>query len=251
MEVTAVTELPEVRPGDDLAELIDARVEFEDGDVLTVASTIVSKAEGRGADLDAFEPSDRAREIAEKIGDAAGERKDPRFAQAVLEESEEILLEAPFILAKTRFGHTTVNAGIDRSNVPGADLLLLPEDPTASAERLSAALGVPVIVTDTSGRPFRIGQRGVAIGWAGVPACRDWRGERDREGRELTATVEAVVDELAAAANLVTGEGAGGRPAAVVRDFAFGDHDGQDKLFRDRETDLIRDALLAYEYTSD
>ncbi|MFW5896077.1 MAG: coenzyme F420-0:L-glutamate ligase [archaeon] len=251
MEVTAVTELPEVRPGDDLAELIDARVEFEDGDVLTVASTIVSKAEGRGVDLETFEPGERAKDIASKIGDAAGERKDPRFAQAVLEESEEILLEAPFILAKTRFGHTTVNAGIDRSNVPGADLLLLPEDPTASAERLSAALGVPVIVTDTSRRPFRIGQRGVAIGWAGVPACRDWRGERDREGRELTATVEAVVDELAAAANLVTSEGAGGRPAAVVRDFAFGDHDGQDKLFRDRETDLIRDALLAYEYTSD
>lgn len=248
MEVLAVRALPEIQPGDDLATMIEERVTLREGDVLTVASTVVSKAEGRRADLARYDAGDRARDIADRIGEIAGQQKDPRFAQAVLEESEQLLLETPFILAVTQFGHIAVNAGIDRSNVRDADILLLPTDPAASARRLHDALDVPVVVTDTSGRPFRQGQRGVAIGWAGMPACRDWRGERDREGRKLTATVEAVVDELAAAANLVTGEGAGGRPAAVIRDFEFGDHDGHNNLFRDRESDLVREALLTYEY---
>ena len=155
------------------------------------------------------------------------------------------------MLAVTRFGHIAVNAGIDRSNVPGAELLLLPEDPTASAERLHEALGVPAVVTDTSGRPFRYGQRGVAIGWAGIPAARDWRGETDRDGRELGVTVEAVVDELAAAANLLTGEGDDGLPVVVVRDFAFGDHDGSDALFRDPADDYVQDALEQWSFDPD
>jgi coenzyme F420-0:L-glutamate ligase/coenzyme F420-1:gamma-L-glutamate ligase len=125
---------------------------------------------------------------------------------------------------------------------------LLPQDPTASAQRLHETLGTRVVVTDTSGRPFRYGQRGVALGWAGMPAARDWRGETDREGREMTATVQAVVDELAAAANLVTGEGAGGTPVAVVRDWEFGDHSGSDDLFRDRSDDVIRPPLEAWSY---
>jgi coenzyme F420-0:L-glutamate ligase/coenzyme F420-1:gamma-L-glutamate ligase len=251
MEVFAVPGLPEIGPGDDLAGLIDERADLQDGDVVCVTSTVVSKAEGRAADLDEFPAGERARRIADRIGAVAGEQKDPRFAQAVVEESEELLTEAPFVLAVTRFGHTTVNAGIDRSNVPDADLLLLPEDPAASARRLSGALGVPVVVTDTSGRPFRQGQRGVAIGWAGMPAARDWRGERDRDGRELGVTVEAVVDELAAAANLVTGEGDGGTPVAVVRGFAFGDHGASDDLFRDPETDYVRQALRDWRYEDD
>jgi len=143
-----------------------------------------------------------------------------------------------------------VNAGIDRSNVPDADLLLLPEDPRESAERIRSTLSADaaVVVTDTSGRPFRHGQRGVAVGYAGMPASRDWRGETDRDGHELEATVESVVDELAAAANLVTGEGDGGKPVAVVRDWAFGDHGGSDELFRDRDEDLVRQALEAWEF---
>jgi len=248
MEAFAVEGLPEIRAGDDLATLIDERVDFEDGDVLCLASTVVSKAEGRKADLAEFPASARAEAIAERLESVTGETKDPRFAQAVLAESEELVIEAPFLLAVTRFGHVTVNAGIDRSNVPGAELLLLPEDPTASAERLSEALGVPVVVTDTSGRPFRYGQRGVAIGWAGLPAARDWRGESDRDGRELDVTVQAVVDELAAAANLVAGEGGGGTPAVVVRGWEFGDHAGSDELFRTDEDDLIRDALREWKF---
>jgi coenzyme F420-0:L-glutamate ligase/coenzyme F420-1:gamma-L-glutamate ligase len=248
MNVFAVEGLPEVEPGDDLASLVSQLVDLEPNDVVCVASTIVSKAEGRQADLSAFPPSERAEEIARRIGEEAGEQKDPRFAQAVLEESQELLLDHPMLLAVTHFGHITVNAGIDRSNVPDSDLLLLPEDPTASAQRLHEKLGARVVVTDTSGRPFRYGQRGVALGWAGMPAARDWRGETDREGREMTATVQAVVDELAAAANLVTGEGAGGTPVGVVRGWEFGDLDGSDDLFRDRGDDLIRPPLEVWSY---
>lgn len=250
MELFAVEGLPEIRPGDDLGELIADRVDLRADDVVCVASTVVSKAEGRGADLAEFPAGDRAKAIARRLDAVAGgdEPRDPRFAQAVLEESEKLLLEAPFLLAVTRFGHVTVNAGIDRSNVPGHDLLLLPAAPGESAQALHEQLGARVIVTDTSGRPFRYGQRGVALGWAGMPAARDWRGEHDRDGRELSVTVQAVVDELAAAANLVTGEGAGGRPVAVVRDWAFGEHAGSDRLFREPSDDLIRAALEAWSY---
>ncbi len=251
MEVSAVEGLPEVTPGDDLASLIADRLTVRPADVVCIASTVVSKAESRQADLAEFPASDRARSIARRIGEISGETKDPRFAQAVLEESEELLLEAPILLAVTRFGHITVNAGIDRSNVPGGDLLLLPEDPTHSASQLSQALGCPVIVTDTSGRPFRVGQRGVAIGWAGMPAARDWRGEHDRHGRELDVTVQAVVDELAGAANLVFGEGDGGTPAAVVRGWEFGDHAGDDALFRPASEDLVRQALREWSHAGD
>jgi coenzyme F420-0:L-glutamate ligase/coenzyme F420-1:gamma-L-glutamate ligase len=248
MEVVAVPGLPEVRPGADLAALIDERVALRPDDVVLVASTVVSKAEGRTADLADFPAGERAREVAATVERVTGEKKDPRFAQAVLAESEELLIEAPFLLAVTRFGHITVNAGIDRSNVPGADLLLLPEDPGASAAALSERLGVPVVVTDTSGRPFRHGQRGVALGWAGLPANRDWRGERDRDGRELGVTVQSVVDELAAAGNLVAGEGAGGTPVTVVRDWQFGDHAGDDDLFREIDSDYVRQALREWTY---
>ena len=216
--------------------------------MLCVASTVVSKAEGRKADFSAFPASKRAESIADRLESVTGDSKDPRFAQAVLEESEELLTEAPFLLAVTRFGHVTVNAGIDRSNVPGADLLLLPESPTDSAARLSSALSVPVVVTDTSGRPFRYGQRGVAVGWSGLPAARDWRGESDRDGRELGVTVQAVVDELAAAANLVAGEGGGGTPAVVVRGWSFGDHAGSDDLFRREADDIVREALREWDF---
>ncbi len=249
MELFAVPDLPEVKPGDDLAALVGERVDLAPDDVVCVASTVVSKAEGRVETLDDFPAGPRAREIAARLEALTGEEKDPRFAQAVLEESTELLMEAPFLLTETRFGHVSVNAGIDRSNVPGGDLLLLPKRPSASAERLREGLDADrVVVTDTCGRPFRHGQRGVAIGWAGLPASRDWRGERDRDGRELTATVESVVDELAAASNLISGEGAGGTPVTVVRDFDFGNHAGSDELFRDVESDFVRQALREWRY---
>ena len=252
MEVFAVPGLPEVRPGDDLAAMIDERTDLRDDDVVAVASTVVSKAEGRIADLEDFPASPRATELAGRLEAISGDEKDPRFAQAVLEESTEIIVEAPFLLTATKFGHIGVNAGIDRSNVGdgGGDLLLLPERPTESAARIRETLrsDAAVVVTDTCGRPFRHGQRGVALGWAGIPASRDWRGETDRDGHELEVTVESVVDEIASAANLVTGEGDDGLPVAVVRDWAFGDHDGSENLYRDVEGDFVRQALRGWEF---
>ncbi|MGM0590675.1 MAG: coenzyme F420-0:L-glutamate ligase [Halobacteriota archaeon] len=252
MELFAVPDLPEVRPGDDIAALVSERADLRPDDVVCVASTVVSKAEGRLATLDDFPAGPRAREVAANLESLTGETKDPRFAQAVLEESTELLTESPFLLTETRFGHVCVNAGIDRSNTGGADLLLLPKRPSESAARIREGLTAErVVVTDTCGRPFRHGQRGVAIGWAGMSASRDWRGETDRDGRELGVTVQSVVDELAAAANLVAGEGDGGTPVVVVRDFDFGDHEGSDTLFRDVETDVVRAALRGWSYARD
>jgi len=250
MEAFAVPGVPEIGPDDDLGTLIADACELEDDDVVLVASTVVSKAEGRAYGLDEFPAGPRAREIAERFETLTGEQKDPRFAQAVLEEATEVIVDEPFMLTETRFGHVGVNAGIDRSNTGGHDLLLLPENPTASAERIRNSLDsdAAVIVTDTSGRPFRHGQRGVALGWTGMPASRDWRGETDREGEELEVTVESVVDELAATANLLTGEGDDGTPIVVVRDWAFGDHEGSQNLYRDASSDFVRQALREWEY---
>lgn len=250
MEAFAVDGVPEVREGDDLAAIVSERVDLQDGDVVCVASTIVSKAEGRTASLADYPAGPRAKQLANRLEEITGDEKDPRFAQVVLEESTDIVMSEPFLLTETRFGHVGVNAGIDRSNTGDAELLLLPKRPSETAERIRDGLDadVAVVVTDTSGRPFRHGQTGVAIGWAGIPASRDWRGETDRDGHELQVTVEAVVDELAATANLVTGEGDAGTPIVVVRDWAFGDHKGSNNLYRDLETDFVRQALRGWTY---
>ena len=253
MELIPIEGIPEVRPGDDIASLITERVSPEPTDIVLVASTIVSKAEDRGAGLGEFPAGPRAVELASRLSRIAGEEKDPRFAQAVLEESTEIIIEAPFLLTATRFGHICVNAGIDRSNTGGAELLLLPRRPTRSAARIRAGLSAtsPVVVTDTAGRPFRLGQRGVAIGWDGIPASRDWRGEPDREGRPLSVTVEAVVDELAAAANLVSGEGAGGTPVVIARNADLDEFEPRDELFRPVDRDVVRAALREWTWDPD
>lgn len=254
MQVRGITGLPEIAPGDDIASEITARDSLEDGDIVCVASTIVSKAEGRIARLADYPAGPRAREIATRIGALTGEKKDPRFAQAVLEESTEVIMDAPFLLTETRFGHIGVNAGIDRSNVSeGGELLLLPKRPTESADRIRAGLSVDagVVVTDTCGRPFRYGQQGVAIGWAGLSPNRDWRGETDREGYELEVTVECVVDELAGVANLVMGEGDGGTPVVIIRDWSFGDHAENPNVYRSVSEDFVRQALREWSYAGD
>lgn len=247
MKAFPIEGVPEIREGDDIGAIIQERTSIEPGDIVCVASTIVSKAEGRKRNLSSYHVSETATQIAQDLEEITGESKDPRFAQAIIEESEELLLTSPFLLTVTKFGHITVNAGIDRSNVPDADILLLPSNPKRSAEDIHNTIGTPVIVTDTSGRPFRYGQRGVAIGWAGMPAARDWRGETDRDGRTLDVTVQAVVDELAATANLITGEGAGGTPIVIIRGWEFGTHEGHKPLFRTAEDDIIRQALREWE----
>lgn len=251
MEVLPVEGLPEVTPTDELPGLITDHITLEDDDIVCIASTIVSKSEGRTAELDSFPPGPRATEIANQLSVLTGEEKDPRFAQAVLAESTDVLIEAPFLLTETTTGHIGVNAGIDRSNVPDDDtILLLPEDPVDSAKRINEALSdaAGVVITDTCGRPFRYGQQGVAIAWDGIPANRDWRGEHDRHGYELEVTVQCVVDELAGTANLVMGEGDDGTPVVVIRDWSFGDHAGDNSIFRSVADDYIRQALRTWTY---
>jgi coenzyme F420-0:L-glutamate ligase / coenzyme F420-1:gamma-L-glutamate ligase len=223
--LTALQGIPEVTRGTSLAPLIAAALERhalkpEAEDVLLVAQKIVSKSEGRLVDLDSIEPSAKARDLAERCA------KDPRLVEVILRESSEVVRCAPQVLiVRHRLGFVMANAGVDQSNVPGSasHALLLPEDPDRSAEELrralSAILGVApgVIVTDTFGRPWRLGVCGTAIGAAGVTTLLDRRGEPDRFGRELKVTQVAVADALAASAALVMGEGAEGRPVVLAR----------------------------------
>jgi coenzyme F420-0:L-glutamate ligase/coenzyme F420-1:gamma-L-glutamate ligase len=216
---------------------VQSLFELEDGDVLCLASTIVAKAEGRSRSLEDYTPTARAAEIAGAIG------KDPRFVQAVLDESADVLLDRPFLLVATRFGHIGVNAGIDQSNVGGDRILLLPKNPSASAEMIRSRLGkdCAVIITDTCGRPFRCGVTGVAVGFAGMAALRDWRGKRDMHGKALEITLEAIVDEIAGMANLLMGEADDGTPAAVFRGLLYPRSGG--RVFMPEEKDVIRPRL--------
>ena len=229
--------LPVVKEDDDLASLIRSHFQIQEGDVVCIASTIVAKSEGRFRKLDDYYPGPRATRIANTI------EKDPRFVQAVLDESAEILLEKPFILSVTRFGHIGVNAGIDQSNVGEDRILLLPLDPKASAERIRSRLGkdCAVIITDTCGRPFRCGVTGVAIGWSGIAALRDWRGVPDMNGRKLEITLEAIADEVAGMSNLLMGEAGDGTPVAVIRGLKYPRSGGC--LFMPEDEDVIRPCL--------
>ena len=200
LTATALPGLPEVRPGDDLAALLAvARGELRAGDVLAVAHKVVSKAEGRVVALDGVSPGHEARALAAEHG------KDPRHVQVILDESEEILrADRGRLICRTPHGFVCANAGVDASNAGArGTLVLLPTDPDASARALRRRLGCAVLITDSFGRPWRIGQSEVAIGCAGLAPADDWRGRDDADGRELAATVIAVADEAAAAADLV------------------------------------------------
>ena len=215
--VFPVTGIPELREGDDLAEQIVARVELEDGDVVVVAQKAISKIEGRVIRIDDLEASEQAVEI-------AGEDTDPRRIEAILQEARRVVrVRPPLVICETRHGFICASAGVDASNTPEhGTLVLLPLDPDASAralrEELRARTGrdVGVIVTDSFGRPWRQGTTDVAIGAAGVEVLRDLEGERDTIGYELKATVIAVADELAGAAQLVSGK-LDRVPVSVVR----------------------------------
>ena len=210
--------LPEVREGDDLAELIAAAADLEDGDVVVVAHKVVSKAEGRVVRLAEVEPSAQARDLAAD--------EDPRRLEVILRESARIVrTRPPLVIAETRHGFVCASAGVDASNAPEAEtVVLLPEDPDASAARLRERLreltgaDVAVIVSDSFGRAWRQGTTDVAIGCAGLRPLLDFHGKRDAAGYELHATVIAVADELAGAAELVKGK-LDGVPVAVVRGF--------------------------------
>nr|WP_298721920.1 coenzyme F420-0:L-glutamate ligase [uncultured Steroidobacter sp.] len=247
---SAVPGLPEIRAGQDLSQTIATAVAGaglvpEPCDVVVVAQKIVSKAEGRTVDLRTITPSPRAMEL------AAQTRKDARLVEVVLSESQEVMRAVPNVLiVRHRLGFVMANAGIDRSNVPGAAqdrVLLLPNDPDASAARLrdelSARWQVPVavLISDSFGRAWRNGVVNVAIGAAGLPSIIDRRGEYDREGRALEMTEVAMADAIAAGAALVMGEASEGTPVVIARGLQWAANErNAAALLRARDQDLFR-----------
>ena len=230
---------PEVREGDDLAELVASSAELEDGDIVVLAQKVVSKAEGRVVRLDDVEPSERARELA---GD-----EDPRRIEAILQESVRVVRSRPpLVIAETRHGFICASAGVDSSNAPEAGtIVLLPVDPDASAarvrERLRDLTGrtVGVVVSDSFGRPWRAGTTDVALGAAGIRPLLDLAGQRDRAGYELRHTQIAVADEIAGAAELVMGK-MDGIPGAVLRGLDLAGEGTAQELVITPERDLFR-----------
>ncbi len=250
VEVIAVAGLPEIQRGDRLGTLIAraagaAGEGIRPGDTVVVSQKAVSKAEGRVVDLSEVDPGDRALQLGTELG------KDPRLVELILRESVEVVrAERGVLIVDGRAGWISANAGIDASNVPGADrVTLLPVDPDESARRLRSELreatgaSPGVVVADSFGRPWRLGQTDVAIGCAGIAPLDDWRGRRDRAGARLAATEIAVADELAAAADLVRGKDEG-VPAAIVRGaerfVTAQDGPGAAALRRARDADLFR-----------
>ena len=251
LTIFALEGIPLVKKGDDLAGHLLAALEgmgeaLVDGDIVVVAQKIVSKAEGRLVPLADVTPSARATELAAKTG------KDPRLTELVLRESNDVLRAVPGVMiVEHRSGVVVANAGIDQSNIEegakGEGALLLPEDSDASAERLRAALkdrtgtDVGVIVADSVGRAWRYGTVGLGIGCAGIDALWDQRGGTDMFGKVLEVTQMAIADEVASAANLVMGEAAEGRPAAIVRGLKTPRNDrNASVLVRSKDEDLFR-----------
>jgi coenzyme F420-0:L-glutamate ligase/coenzyme F420-1:gamma-L-glutamate ligase len=214
----ALPGLPEIRAGDDLAALLAAGAARlpEPGlaatDVVVIAHKAVAKAEGRVVPLAAVQPGARARKLAAEHG------KDPRLVELILAESAELVrADAGRLIARTHHGFVCANAGVDQSNAGGEDAaVLLPEDPDGSARALRARLGCAVVISDSFGRAWRVGQAEVAIGCAGLAPLEDWRGRPDAAGRLLHATQIAVADEAAAAADLVRTKDSG-EPAVRLR----------------------------------
>ena len=246
VRVRPVLGVPEIGDGDPLGELIAKRAgDLVDGDVVVISQKVVSKAEGRTRRLSSVIPNAKASNLARSIG------KEPNLVQLILEESAEVVrAERGVLIVETRHGLVCANAGIDSSNVAGDDtVLLLPEDPDASARQLRAEIGgaagarIGVVIADSFGRAWRIGQAEVAIGCAGLVPIDDWRGRQDTHGRELMATQIAIADEAASAADLVRDKAAA-VPAAVIgglgRWVTAEDGPGAAAIRRPREEDLFR-----------
>jgi len=238
--------IPEVRRGNDLVKFMAsaarrAAIHFEDGDILVIAQKIVSKVEGALVRLTSIKPSAQALALAARL------KKDPRAIEVVLKESRRIVRSDHVLIAETRHGFVCANAGVDHSNVLGHDVVtLLPRNPDRSAKKLAAALRkrtgkrISVIISDTFGRPWRLGLTNVAIGAAGVPVLLDLRGTRDRHGKTLTGTILAVADELAAAAGLLMGKSEGS-PVVLIRGYRYKpSSEPAARIIRPAEEDLFR-----------
>jgi coenzyme F420-0:L-glutamate ligase/coenzyme F420-1:gamma-L-glutamate ligase len=247
LSVTPLAALPPVRPGDDLTRMVAAAApaDLGDGDILVLAHKVVSKAEGRVRRLDEIEPSERARALAREHG------KDARLVQAVLDESAELLRAVDgTLICVTHHGFVCANAGVDQSNASEeGELVLLPEDPDGSAARLRAGiaelLGVrpAVVIADSFGRAWRLGQADVAIGAAGLVPLDQWSGRPDAFGRELRVTSIALADCVAAAADLARAKDSM-EPVVLVRGLerhvTREDGPGAESLRRPPEQDLFR-----------
>lgn len=245
LTIFGVRHIPDVTPGADLAKLITAALEHSgecllQGDVVVVTQKVVSLAEGRVVDVQTVTPSPFAAQLAEAVG------RDPREVEIVLRESRRVVRSArQVLLTETKHGFVCANAGVDRSNVADGKLVLLPQDPDRSASLIRAELerhyGVrlAVIISDTFGRPWRLGQTNVAIGVSGMSVFADYRGQRDPYGNVLRVSEIAVADELAGAAELVMGK-LDRVPVAVIRGYAFRPDEGRaTDLIRPKETDLF------------
>lgn len=253
LTLTPLPDIPLIRPGDDLAPIIlhsleTAGIQLVDGDILVVAQKIVSKAEGRLVNLSTVTASSQAVELAGRAN------KDPRLVEVILSESNAVLRVRPgTIVVEHRLGFVCASAGVDHSNVHGEDgqeedwVLLLPKNPDVSAqslrECLEAASGarLGVLIIDSHGRAWRLGTAGVAIGLSGLPGLEDLRGWPDLFGFRLQITQVGVADELAAAASLVMGQAAEGRPVVHVRGFPYPLREGSlGEMLRPKEQDLFR-----------
>jgi coenzyme F420-0:L-glutamate ligase/coenzyme F420-1:gamma-L-glutamate ligase len=245
IKVSPVEGVPEIQEGAPLGVMIATACEPRDDDVVVISQKIVSKAEGRVRDLATIEPSSRAEELAAELG------KNPRLVELVLAESREVLrAEHGVLIVETNGGLVCANAGIDSSNVPGDGIVaLLPEDADQSARRIRAEIAKAggtnpaVVIVDSFGRPWRLGQTEVAIGCAGLRPIDDWRGSTDRNGQRLGATMIAIADEVAAAADLARDK-ASGTPVVVVSGLGLHvtlkDGPGAASLRRDAARDLFR-----------
>jgi len=253
LTLTPLRGIPLVHPGEDLVEIIlqglaVSKIELQEGDILVVAQKIVSKSEGRLVNLVSVQPSEAALEYATLTG------KDPRLVELNLLESRSVLRTRPgTMIVEHRLGFVCANAGIDHSNVAGEGspeeewVLLLPEDPDATARRLCQRLGevsgkkLGVLIIDSHGRAWRLGTVGVAIGLAGVPGLVDLRGREDLFGYQLRITEVGAADELAAAASLVMGQAGEATPVVHVRGFPYPLRDSHlSELLRPRDEDLFR-----------
>jgi coenzyme F420-0:L-glutamate ligase/coenzyme F420-1:gamma-L-glutamate ligase len=245
LQVLAVNGLPEIEEGANLGALIAARAELRDGDVVVVSQKVVSKAEGRVRRLSSVIPGAKARKLAAILG------KEPALVQLILDESREVLrAERGVLITETHHGFVCANAGIDSSNVPGDDTVcLLPEDPDASARNLKIEIASAVerehgvVIADSFGRAWRLGQAEVAIGCAGLTPLDDWRGRNDAHGRKLEATMIAIADEAAAAADLVRSKDSR-VPVVIIRGLdhfvTVDDGPGAIALRRPQDEDLFR-----------
>jgi len=247
LSIIPVRGIPDIKKGDDLGKLLVARLKeqgdtFQPGDIIVVAQKIVSKAEGRVVSLSRIAPSDFAKTIASNVG------KDPRQVEVILRETEKMVrMKGGHLITETKQGFICANAGVDQSNVGDRDsVTLLPQDSDASADRIRKTIHeitgriVPVIVTDTFGRAWRMGHVNFAIGVSGMKPIHDYRGTKDMYRRTLKVTEMAVADELACAAELVMNK-ADRVPAAIIRGYKAPKGHGRAKdLLRPEEIDLFR-----------